>query len=182
LLVLNQLPSGFWHTFLIKGVPGNGKHIFLARYEASGISKNLVWEVSSKDTWDKVIENVPNMSSAAIALLGTLLGALIGGGMAARRDRMNAKIEWRKFIVEKFGNELRTFQNRVKGTLDPATLRTYFSQLESSAFVGPAGKSFQNFLTAIEKTSNPVDKAKAREDFLVEFERLFFDIDFNRMK
>lgn len=117
--------------------------------------------------WWTVI--APGLMPVITGALLTLLGVFITSMFNMSKERLTARLQWKRFLVEHFDSQYTEFLARCAGTIDPTALNSHFKHLDESALVPDRAR--QRILAGLElvrKAVTPEAKRTARDALLVE--------------
>lgn len=121
---------------------------------------------NSKPWWTTVGPGlIPVITGALITLLGVVITSIFN----LSKERVTARLQWKRFLVEHFDTQYTEFLARCAGTVDLTALNSHFKHLDENALV--PDKTRQRILAGLKRISTavtPEAKRKTRDALLVE--------------
>jgi hypothetical protein len=168
---LPVLAPGEWKSNTISVNSGTGRSLVaFVEYTSDGSMGSMAVPLqlpeSSKSWWTAVGQGlIPVIAGALITLVGVVITSMFN----LSKERVTARLQWKRFLVEHFDAQYTEFLARCAGTIDLTALNSHFEHLDESALV--PDKTRQRILAGLKRintAATPEAKRNARDALLVE--------------
>jgi hypothetical protein len=174
------LGSGNWRSIVLD-IPAQdtvaGKQLVLSvRYKTADFHHSVTSVVSlpGKSNFHTVLNlAAPVLLGAIVSLLGGLAGVWLTSTYNIKKEKISARLQWSRFLVEHYDQQYREFLARCMTTIEETALNIHFRNLDENALLAPATRAcILSGLARIQQAPTADQKKEAREQMLRELRDL----------